>query len=134
MKERKSPLANAPMRIRALRDSAIDVRPDGGVGFQGQTGLGGKDLSLWTTAYPSGFQPYRQSHFNIDEWVTAGYDKKFITAPAHNGVRLAAADLQDIPDLFQRQISGMMTIGVIDGFKTIEIDHHKGETRGDIHH
>ena len=27
--------------------------------------LGGKDLSLWTAAYPSGFQPYRNSHFNI---------------------------------------------------------------------
>jgi multiple sugar transport system substrate-binding protein len=40
--------------------------------------LGGKDLSLWTVAYPSGFQPYRQSHFNIDEWVEAGYDPAFI--------------------------------------------------------
>ncbi len=28
--------------------------------------LGGKDLSMWTAAYPSGFQPYRQSHTNID--------------------------------------------------------------------
>ena len=36
--------------------------------------LGGKDLSLWTSAYPSGFQPYRQSHFNYDEWEAAGYD------------------------------------------------------------
>ncbi len=27
--------------------------------------LGGKDLSLWCAAYPSGFQPYRNSHFNI---------------------------------------------------------------------
>ena len=26
--------------------------------------LGGKDLSLWTAAYPSGFQPYRNSHFH----------------------------------------------------------------------
>lgn len=42
--------------------------------------LGGKDLSLWTAAYPSGFQPYRNSHFNIDEWVGAGYDKAFITS------------------------------------------------------
>ena len=40
--------------------------------------LGGKDLSLWTTAYPSGFQPYRNSHFNYDEWAAAGYDKAFI--------------------------------------------------------
>jgi multiple sugar transport system substrate-binding protein len=42
--------------------------------------LGGKDLSLWTAAYPSGFQPYRNSHFNIEEWVAAGYDEAFITA------------------------------------------------------
>jgi multiple sugar transport system substrate-binding protein len=40
--------------------------------------LGGKDLSLWTVAYPSGFQPYRNSHFNYDEWVAAGYDRAFI--------------------------------------------------------
>ena len=42
--------------------------------------LGGKDLSLWTAAYPSGFQPYRNSHSNIEEWVAAGYDEAFITA------------------------------------------------------
>jgi len=42
--------------------------------------IGGKDISLWTSAYPSGFQPYRQSHFNISEWVEAGYDKAFISS------------------------------------------------------
>jgi multiple sugar transport system substrate-binding protein len=41
--------------------------------------LGGKDVSMWTAAYPSGFQPYRNSHFNIPEWVDAGYDEAFIT-------------------------------------------------------
>jgi len=40
--------------------------------------LGGKDLSLWTSAYPSGFQPYRKSHFNYDEWEKAGYDRAFV--------------------------------------------------------
>jgi multiple sugar transport system substrate-binding protein len=40
--------------------------------------LGGKDISLWMAAYPSGFQPYRNSHFIIDEWVNAGYDREFI--------------------------------------------------------
>ncbi len=40
--------------------------------------LGGKDLSLWTSAYPSGFQPYRNSHFNYDEWEQAGYDRDFV--------------------------------------------------------
>ena len=41
--------------------------------------LGGKDISLWCSAYPSGFQPYRNSHFNIEEWVEAGYDSEFIS-------------------------------------------------------
>ena len=40
--------------------------------------LGGKDLSLWAAAYPSGFQPYRNSHFQYDEWEEAGYDRAFI--------------------------------------------------------
>jgi multiple sugar transport system substrate-binding protein len=41
--------------------------------------LGGKDLSLWTVMYPSGFQVHRQSHFNIPEWLDAGYNKAYIT-------------------------------------------------------
>jgi multiple sugar transport system substrate-binding protein len=40
--------------------------------------LGGKDIALWMSAYPSGFQPYRNSQFQYDEWVAAGYDKAFI--------------------------------------------------------
>ena len=40
--------------------------------------LGGKDLSLWTAAYPSGFQPYRNSHFDFAEWEAAGYDRAFV--------------------------------------------------------
>jgi len=40
--------------------------------------LGGKDLSLWASAYPSGFQPYRNSHFIVDEWEEAGYDRAYI--------------------------------------------------------
>ena len=50
--------------------------------------LGGKDLSLWTAAYPSGFQPYRNSHFNIPEWVAAGYDEAFITSYLKSEARL----------------------------------------------
>ncbi|MGJ4859239.1 substrate-binding domain-containing protein [Labrys sp. KB_33_2] len=41
--------------------------------------LGGKDLALWTAVYPSGFQCYRNSQHNIEEWVAAGYDKTFIS-------------------------------------------------------
>ncbi len=40
--------------------------------------LGGKDISLWMAAYPSGFQPYRNSQFNYDEWEAAGYERAFI--------------------------------------------------------
>ncbi len=67
--------------------------------------LGGKDLSLWTAAYPSGFQPYRNSHFNIDEWVAAGYDAAFIedylssNADSYNHPN--AANEPRIPGIFQ---------------------------------
>jgi multiple sugar transport system substrate-binding protein len=40
--------------------------------------LGGKDLSLWMAAYPSGFQPYRNSHFDFAEYEAAGYDRAFM--------------------------------------------------------
>ncbi|MDA9989630.1 substrate-binding domain-containing protein [Paracoccaceae bacterium] len=40
--------------------------------------LGGKDLSLWASAYPSGFQPYRNSHFQYDEWEEAGYERAYV--------------------------------------------------------
>ncbi|MDQ0473083.1 ABC transporter substrate-binding protein [Labrys wisconsinensis] len=42
--------------------------------------LGGKDLSLWTVMYPSGFQVHRMSHFNLDEWIGAGYNKDYISS------------------------------------------------------
>jgi len=41
--------------------------------------LGGKDIALWSAAYPSGFQPYRNSQFDISEWVEAGYDEAYIS-------------------------------------------------------
>jgi multiple sugar transport system substrate-binding protein len=42
--------------------------------------IGGKDLSLWTVMYPSGFQVHRNSHSNIAEWVGAGYKEAYITS------------------------------------------------------
>ncbi len=39
--------------------------------------LGGKDLSTWTSIYPSGFQPYRDSHFNLQYWTDAGMPAEF---------------------------------------------------------
>lgn len=42
--------------------------------------LGGKDLSTWTAIYPSGFQPYRNSHFELPYWTDAGYPAEFAEA------------------------------------------------------
>lgn len=67
--------------------------------------LGGKDLSMWMVAYPSGFQPYRNSHFNYDEWEAAGYDRAFIedylssNADSYNHPN--AANEPRIPGIFQ---------------------------------
>ena len=42
--------------------------------------LGGKDLALWTSAYPSGFQPYRASQMNGAEYTAAGYELNYINS------------------------------------------------------
>jgi multiple sugar transport system substrate-binding protein len=67
--------------------------------------LGGKDVSLWLSAYPSGFQPYRQSHFIIEEWVGAGYDEAFIQnyldSEANSYNHPNAAIEPRIPGIFQ---------------------------------
>jgi multiple sugar transport system substrate-binding protein len=67
--------------------------------------LGGKDLSLWASAYPSGFQPYRHSHFQFDEWESAGYDRGYVedylgsNADSYNHAN--AAIEPRIPGIFQ---------------------------------
>ncbi len=67
--------------------------------------LGGKDISLWNAAYPSGFQPYRQSHFDIPEWVASGYDEAFIKSyldsQANSYNHPNAAIEPRIPGIFQ---------------------------------
>ena len=67
--------------------------------------LGGKDLSLWMAAYPSGFQPYRNSNFNIDEWEAAGYDRAFtedyLASNADSYNHPNAANEPRIPGIFQ---------------------------------
>jgi multiple sugar transport system substrate-binding protein len=42
--------------------------------------LGGKDISTWMAIYPSGFQPYRNSHFELQYWTDAGYPAEFAEA------------------------------------------------------
>ncbi len=67
--------------------------------------LGGKDLSLWMAAYPSGFQPYRNSHFDFAEYEAAGYDRAFLedylgsNADSYNHAN--AAIEPRIPGIFQ---------------------------------
>ena len=67
--------------------------------------IGGKDISLWCAAYPSGFQPYRNSHFNTSEWVEAGYDEAFIddylSSEADSYNHSNAAIEPRIPGIFQ---------------------------------
>ncbi|MEO1091259.1 MAG: sugar ABC transporter substrate-binding protein [Pseudomonadota bacterium] len=67
--------------------------------------LGGKDISLWCSAYPSGFQPYRNSHFYVEEWTEAGYDQAFIedylTSEADSYNHPNAAIEPRIPGIFQ---------------------------------
>ena len=74
-------------------------------GWSAAAHIGGKDISLWTSAYPSGFQPYRNSHFIIDEWVSAGYDKGFIRnyleSEANSYNHPNAAIEPRIPGIFQ---------------------------------
>ena len=67
--------------------------------------LGGKDVSLWMAAYPSGYQPYRNSHFDVAEWTAAGYDEAFITgyldSEANSYNHPNAAIEPRIPGIFQ---------------------------------
>jgi multiple sugar transport system substrate-binding protein len=39
--------------------------------------LGGQEISTWLALYPSGFQPYRESHFELPLWVDANYPPEF---------------------------------------------------------
>ena len=50
--------------------------------------LGGKDISTWLAIYPSGFQPYRNSHFELEYWTDAGYPAEFTEAVPGLAVRL----------------------------------------------
>jgi multiple sugar transport system substrate-binding protein len=67
--------------------------------------LGGKDLGLWMAAYPSGFQCYRKSQFDIKEWVAAGYDEAYISnylASQSNSYNHPNAAIEPrIPGIFQ---------------------------------
>ena len=67
--------------------------------------IGGKEVSLWMSMYPSGFQPYRNSHFNINEWTGAGYSEAFasdyLASEADSYNHPNAAIEPRIPGIFQ---------------------------------
>ena len=42
--------------------------------------LGGPEISTWLTLYPSGFQPFRESHFELQLWVDANYPPEYAEA------------------------------------------------------
>lgn len=67
--------------------------------------LGGKDLALWTAVYPSGFQCYRKSQFDVAEWVGAGYDEAFtsnyLSSQYNSYTHPNAAIEPRIPGIFQ---------------------------------
>jgi multiple sugar transport system substrate-binding protein len=67
--------------------------------------LGGKDIALWMSAYPSGFQPYRNSQFNYEEWVAAGYEQAYIEDYLSSNLESYnhpnAANEPRIPGIFQ---------------------------------
>ncbi|HEY7031658.1 MAG TPA: hypothetical protein VH482_10040 [Thermomicrobiales bacterium] len=71
--------------------------------------LGGPDLSLWLSCYPSGMQPYRYSHFDIDAWVAAGYPRDHVqsyltaTRAAYDTPNVAAEPR--IPGIFRYYIA-----------------------------
>ena len=67
--------------------------------------IGGKEVSLWMSMYPSGFQPYRNSHFNIDEWTGARHSEAFaadyLASEADSYNHPNAAIEPRIPGIFQ---------------------------------
>ncbi|MFT4037270.1 MAG: hypothetical protein QM692_03745 [Thermomicrobiales bacterium] len=42
--------------------------------------LGGPEISTWLTLYPSGFQPFRESHFELQLWTDANYPAEYAEA------------------------------------------------------
>ncbi|MGH2557895.1 MAG: sugar ABC transporter substrate-binding protein [Thermomicrobiales bacterium] len=71
--------------------------------------LGGKDISLWTAVYPSGFQPYRNSHFNAEEWASVGlpleFAESYLKSEADSYNHPNAAIEPRIPGIFQYYVA-----------------------------
>jgi multiple sugar transport system substrate-binding protein len=38
--------------------------------------LTGKDISVWMSVYPSGMNPWRESHFDASEWTVSGFPEE----------------------------------------------------------
>ena len=70
--------------------------------------------------------PLRQGLHHVRLHV-AGHDQELVSAPAHEGVRLAAGPLQDLADLHEDPIPRRVPVGVVDPLEPVEVDHHQGE-------
>lgn len=71
--------------------------------------LGGKDISMWMAVYPSGFQPYRNSHFNAEEWAitypSVEYAQDYLDSEADSYNHPNRAVEPRIPGIFQYYVA-----------------------------
>jgi hypothetical protein len=58
--------------------------------------LGVRDLSMWAAAYPSGFQPYRKRHTNLNLWASLSKPRASwsLRQPANGSLRLYSGGVQ----------------------------------------
>ena len=73
------------------------------------------------SAYPSGFQPYRNSHFQYEEWEAAGYDR--VTAATQLGAGQLAQQLGALGQMMRQQL----------GLTLFAVGKNLLNGRGDLH-
>ena len=66
-------------------------------------------------------------HHAVGVTRIAQQQRKLIAPPARHGVGLAHAAGQAMRDVFQRLVTGDVTVAVVDVLETIEVDHRHGE-------
>lgn len=76
--------------------------------------LGGKDISMWMAVYPSGFQPYRNSHFNAEEWAitypSVEYAQDYLDSEADSYNHPNRAVEPRIPGIFQYYVAAELEL------------------------
>ena len=105
--ERTEPRAEHGLpRMGHLRDGDGRQRSGQAEGGLERRGLPRRQRHLdLAVAYPSGFQPYRNSHFNVADWVATGYPEDFAKsylASEQNSYNHPNAAIEPrIPGIFQ---------------------------------